>query len=64
MKKLIIICTLIEIALISLIIYTLKDGSCSERAETTPITTERVNTIPWEIEEPIYIYEWLEDVKM
>lgn len=67
MRRLIIICALLEIFFISLIVYAFslqKDYVCSRDATTTPVTTERVNTIPWEIEEPIYIYEWLENVKM
>lgn len=59
MRRIIVICTLLEIAFISLLIYIFKDNSCDGAVETTPVTIERVNTTPWEIEEPIYIYEWL-----
>lgn len=49
MRRLIIICALLEIFFISLIVYAFslqKDYVCSRDATTTPVTTERVNTIP------------------
>lgn len=61
MRRAIVLCALLEAFLISLIVYCLslqKDYVCSRDATTTPIATERVNTTPWEIEEPIYIFTW------
>lgn len=64
MKRFIVLCILLEAILIWMLLYLFslwENAVCSRDATTTPITIELtgVTTTPWEIGEPIYIFDWL-----